>query len=296
VPVLITVAKNESMGVYGTSDTYNKLKNGLTTLLAKDDLHNMRMVYNMSLLYRNVWVYEEVEMMHMMITDKMWTCEVKSLASDIVKSGGQAFVGLFAHPPKYDPDGEHKNFKCISGATCHASDMFYVLPQGRGVGIHGKDMEGEIEFSTRYSEDFLSFVHGEAGPWVPYDDESRAMTYYETKGPTIVPNYRDDQCKWLDSSAGKALPEFMTGAAFWKWADVYIGKPLKEKFQEQSKTTEYHALYRQTHKPNMVLESLQKVGKQISEKAKKTTNTIAAVGGKLAESATKAALDHMLLG
>merc|ERR1740129_178607 len=121
------------------------------------------------------------------------------MAEDIALGGGTAYLEMFWHSPKFDPVGRMTNPLCQRGATCHAAEMLYALPQGRGVGIKGQaGLEGEMDFADRYSEEIRSFAHGDRVPWVPYDSALQTVTFYDEHGPRAVPGYRREQCDVLD--------------------------------------------------------------------------------------------------
>merc|ERR1740129_998748 len=110
------------------------------------------------------------------------------MAEDIALGGGTAYLEMFWHSPKFDPVGRTTNPLCQRGATCHAAEMLYSLPQGRTIGVEGHPgMEQEMDFVRRYSEEIRSFAHGDAVPWEPYDSSRQVMTFYETEGPRPVP-------------------------------------------------------------------------------------------------------------
>jgi len=207
VTVLITTALNESHGVIPTSIAI-AAKEGLKYLLG--DLGTAEGAYNETLAAQGIVATGHLDIQYQMLTDKLWTCDIRSLAADIVRGGGRAHVGMFAHAPKYSGTGRGTNAVCEQGAACHADEMFYVLPQGPR-GIRGPGMEGELAFSRRYSESFLAFVHGNdtGHPWVPYNVETQPFTFYKASGTFVVPGYRKEQCDVLDRFNGPHIKQHM---------------------------------------------------------------------------------------
>eukprot|EP00415_Alexandrium_ostenfeldii_P003558 UN3558 len=118
---------------------------------------------------------------------------------------------MFWHSPKHDPVGTMTSPVCNKGATCHAAEMLYALPQGPPMGIHGEGMEEELAFAKRYSDSFLAFVHGKDGeyPWKAWDEKTEPMTFTDKTGSWVVPHYRKPQCDVLDRSMGDRMPAFM---------------------------------------------------------------------------------------
>mmetsp|Transcript_69919 Transcript_69919/g.211538 ORF Transcript_69919/g.211538 Transcript_69919/m.211538 type:complete len:123 (+) Transcript_69919:3-371(+) len=117
---------------------------------------------------------------------------------------------MFWHSPKYDPAGRATNAVCEHGATCHAAEMFYALPQGHGIGIaEQQGLQEEAAFAERYRDEVLSFVHGGTGPWVPYNTDTQPITFYDEHGARVMPRYRKEQCDVLDASMASTLPAFM---------------------------------------------------------------------------------------
>mmetsp|Transcript_48480 Transcript_48480/g.144816 ORF Transcript_48480/g.144816 Transcript_48480/m.144816 type:complete len:613 (-) Transcript_48480:1034-2872(-) len=209
VPVLITVSKNETYGVLPNGAPESSEK-GLKRLLKKGDLERMKIKYAKTLQETGITISSEGDLVNQMLTDKLWTCDARWLARDVTAGGGKGYVGLFWHEPRYDPIGIRTSAICANGATCHASEMLYVLPQGGDRGIHGPGMEREIKFSKKYSDAFLAFVHGddEEHPWQAWN-ETHPITFFDSSGARVVPNYRSPQCTVLDKSMGQYLPDFM---------------------------------------------------------------------------------------
>mmetsp|Transcript_2520 Transcript_2520/g.7559 ORF Transcript_2520/g.7559 Transcript_2520/m.7559 type:complete len:607 (+) Transcript_2520:74-1894(+) len=213
VPVLMTVSKNESYGIFpgaASSSAAAGIELGLNALTKSGDLPRIKTLYNQSLLRSGIHV-SDMQLLHEMVTDKMWTCDVRALASDIVRGGGEAHVGMFWHSPKWDPVGRMTNPECQHGATCHAAEMLYALPQGHGTGVaeqRGMDPE-EVKFASKYRDEVLAFVHGDKIPWVKYDTVTEPMTFYDKSGARLVRGYRKQQCDVLDSSFSEGLPMFM---------------------------------------------------------------------------------------
>jgi len=208
--VLITVSKNESYGTIPGGDPF-AVELGLKRLLPKNHLTYVKAWYNKTLLAQGINVGSTTELVNEILTDKLWTCDARALADHITAGGGKAHLGMFWHSPKYDFLGQLTSPICEHGATCHASEMYYVLPQsGDRGGIHGPTMQGEIAFSEKYSRYFLAFVHGNdtGHPWKAWD-QSRPLTFVSSAGTRVVPNYRGEQCDLLDREMGEHLPEFM---------------------------------------------------------------------------------------
>lgn len=205
VPVLITLVKNESHGVLPDSVDVDMF---MSFLLKKGELDAVADRYQSTLVKSHIAPPVRKELMHQMLTDKIWTCDLRSLAKDIAGSGGKAHVGMFWHSPKYDPVGIGTSKSCVEGAACHAADMLYLLPQGRGRGIDER-LTSEVSFSQRYSNDILSFVYGQSGTWAPYDVANEGVTFYDVKGPRVVNGYRKEQCEVLDASMNPIFPEAM---------------------------------------------------------------------------------------
>jgi len=208
VPVLITVSKNESLGIFPDGAT-DAVMMGLRTTLREGDIDRVKKEYRASLLATGIVEKDDIRLMHQMITDKMWTCDVRALARAITQGGGEARIGMFWHSPAYDPVGSSTNAACQRGATCHAAEMLYVLPQGRGQGVRGwgQAMRRELDFVRRYSEDFLAFVSNGAGPWVRFGADE-AVTFYDSHGTRQEKRYRRQQCDVLDSSMGVAMKDW----------------------------------------------------------------------------------------
>mmetsp|Transcript_53396 Transcript_53396/g.165247 ORF Transcript_53396/g.165247 Transcript_53396/m.165247 type:complete len:602 (+) Transcript_53396:97-1902(+) len=201
VPVLLTVSKNETWGVFpGGEGAKSSMRQALGQLLRRGDLPSVERAYRLSLQKHHALPQSQLELLHQMLTDKLWTCEVRSLAKDIVHGGGEAFVGMFWHSPRYDPIGTATNQVCAYGATCHAAEMLYALPQGRNIGIHGPGMEQEARFAVDYRDNVLAFVHGSDHPWKHYDAGTQPMTFFDTDGHWVMEGYRKPQCDVLDAS------------------------------------------------------------------------------------------------
>jgi len=210
VPVLITMTPNESIGIFpaGSEIAYPL---GLNYLDGQGSLSEAEHLYNKTLEAQGIHVKSMADLHGQMLTDKVWTCDVRSLAAEITHGGGRAYIGMFAHSPKYAPVGRTTNPLCENGAICHADDMYYVLPQGaRGI-ARRSGMEAELAFSWKYMDSFLAFVHGNDTdhPWAPYDDETQIVTFYKDSGTMQEPRYRKPQCDVLDRFMGKNLPEAM---------------------------------------------------------------------------------------
>jgi len=210
VPVLITFSKNESYGCIPGGNPAS-INAGLQFLLKKEDQDWARYAYNQTLIAQGINGTTVESLGNQILTDKLWTCDARSLADDLTAGGGRAHVGMFWHSPLYDPVGMMTSQVCTQGATCHAAEMLYVLPQGEPRGIHGPGMEAELAFSQKYSESFLAFVHGEDGahPWRVWDKETEPVTFYDKTGSWVVPHYRKPQCDVLDRSVGDHMPAFM---------------------------------------------------------------------------------------
>jgi len=211
VPILITTVKNESVGVlpelFKGSDSV--LNTALKPLLGATGMTDAKKLYKESLKLSGMGSPDAFNLANQILTDKLWMCDIRAFVRDVVRSGVEARLGVFWHSPKFDRVGVRTNRKCIEGAACHATDMLYVLPQGRNKGIHGDGMDEEIAFSNRYSQDMLAFVHGHHVPWVPYDLTKEAVTFYDMAGPRVVEGYRKAQCDVLDKKNGEVLPSFM---------------------------------------------------------------------------------------
>lgn len=211
VPVLITTTKNESQGILPDQKLTIgfMLSSALTPFFAAGDFKKVRERYTETLTRSGIMDSSESKsVMRQMLTDKLWMCDIRSLVKDVARTGGDAYLGVFWHSPKYDPVGRKSSQTCVEGAACHASDMMYLLPQGHNKGFR-KGQDEEVEFSNRYSQEVLAFVHGAAIPWTRFELESEPVTLYDTNGPRVVPGYRKEQCQVLDASNGELLPGFM---------------------------------------------------------------------------------------
>lgn len=204
VPVLITTVKNESYGVLPDVADAEPM---MSFLLKKGELEAVAQRYTQTLQRSHIQAPPRRELLHQMLTDKVWTCEIRALAKDMLAGGGKPHIGMFWHSIRYDPVGAGTSKACVEGAACHAADMFYLLPQGRGKGIDPR-LAQEVAFSRQYSNDILSFIYGQGGTWAPFD-ASEAMTFYDARGPRVEHGYRREQCEVLDASMGALLPEIM---------------------------------------------------------------------------------------
>lgn len=208
VPVLITISKNESIGLVPTDDL-EAIEKAMVPLFPTGDLDTVSLKYMSSLAKQNIVYKDRLSLLHAMLTDKLWTCDARSLADDIVVGGSRAFVGMFWHSPKFDPPGSLVNNKCIRGATCHAAEMLYALPQGRGKGIPDTmAFKKEEKFATRYMKDIMKFVYGALHVWAPWNNFTQTMTFYDTNGPEYVSHHRAEQCKVLDTNVNEFVPGF----------------------------------------------------------------------------------------
>jgi len=205
VPVLITVAKNESFGVVPEGQDPELL---VGFMVRKGELDDVADRYLQTLVDSHIAPPPRPNMMHQILTDKIWTCDARALARDMVRTGGKSYLGMFWHSPRYDPIGASTHRACTEGAACHAADMLYVLPQGRGQGLDVR-MTSEVKFAQQYSNDVLSFIYGHGSAWTPYDMERETVTFYDAAGPRPVPGYRKEQCQILDSSNSDLLPDVM---------------------------------------------------------------------------------------
>uniref|UniRef100_A0A7S2N0P8 Carboxylesterase type B domain-containing protein n=1 Tax=Alexandrium andersonii TaxID=327968 RepID=A0A7S2N0P8_9DINO len=214
VPVLITNARNESYGVFPGGETSRIAISMTFDRLIGDE----KMVKEVMAEYEDTFSKQGIqlshdnnmEQLHAMTTDKIWTCDSRSLARDIALSGGDVRLGLFAHAPKYDPVNIRTNAICEQGATCHSSDALYLMPQGRGQGIAGHEgMEEEAAFALRYSDYLLAFASGEETPWKQFTLDEEATTFISAEETRVVPGYRREQCDVLDRYMSKTLPENM---------------------------------------------------------------------------------------
>lgn len=170
----------------------------------------MESLYSETLEAQGIHVESRSDLRSQILTDKVWTCDIRSLAADLSTGGGRAYIGMFAHAPKYAFVGKLTSPLCDKGATCHSDDMMYLLPQGPR-GIQGPGMDGELAFSRKYMDSFLAFVHGidTDHPWVPWDAETQIMTFYTASGAYQVPRYRKEQCDVLNRFMGRNLPATM---------------------------------------------------------------------------------------
>jgi len=203
--MLITTIKNESQGIFpsGLQVVGRAVLNH--RLLKEGDFDRAVDLYNQSLEATGVHAEDEQDILRQIITDKMWTCDIRSLARDFARGGGKVHVGMFWHEPSYDPTSVHVNKNCEHGAGCHSSDMLYALPQSGHYALRGRD----AEFGKMYVESFLSFVSGDKHPWAPYTLQDQPFTFYDLNGTRRVPQYRREQCDVLDGSMGENLPEPM---------------------------------------------------------------------------------------
>lgn len=230
VPVFITVAQNESRGVFKENGTESlAVVTALGNLLQDGALKTIRGLYNQTLQKAKIFVANDTDLMHMMMTDKLWTCEARALADFVTRGGGKAYVNVFTHSPKYDPAGAKMTRSCQGGsAACAGADILYLLPQGRNIGIHGgEDMKEDIEVSHKYSRDFLAFVSGSTMPWKQFTEEQKSMTLYDSNGARLVPGFKGPQCDVLDTSFNSALPDFLKKQGLGHWINLFVRKPLE---------------------------------------------------------------------
>lgn len=209
VPVLITVSKNESMGIIPAEDP-KLIEKSITALFKEGDFPRVEEEYTASLLKDHIRPKNRLSLMHQIATDKMWTCDARSLAYDIVRGGGKAHVVMLWHSPKHDAAGNQVNEQCSTGATCHSAEMMYAIPQGRGKGIPDTlAFKKEAAFGAHYMEDLLRYVYAQDHIWAPYSLENEPMTFYDANGPRYINHYRKPQCDILDVSVGEQLPAFL---------------------------------------------------------------------------------------
>mmetsp|Transcript_47494 Transcript_47494/g.137168 ORF Transcript_47494/g.137168 Transcript_47494/m.137168 type:complete len:593 (-) Transcript_47494:1436-3214(-) len=213
VPILLTVSKNESYGITPDAGAGSEslVQSTLSFIMKSSETQQVMQAYNASLLESGIKGTTAVSLLHQMLTDKMWTCEAWTFAKEVTQGGGSVQLGGFWKSPRWDPVGGQSNHLCTQGATCHAAEMMYSLPQGRNVGIHGdsKEMKEELAFALRYRDEVLSFVHGFQGPWEPYRSDREVITLYDENGPRVVEGYRKKQCAILDKSWADSLPAHM---------------------------------------------------------------------------------------
>jgi len=216
VPILLTVSKNETEGIVPGLDKYDdlgamQLQTSLGMILGYPILKEVESAYNASLEESGIVGLSRAQILSQMLTDKMWTCEAWSTAKEITQGGGSVQLGMFWKSPRWDPVGSQTNRICTQGATCHAAEMLYSLPQGRNVGVHGSspEMVAEAAFVRRYRDEVLSFVHGFQGPWEPYRLDRQVMTFYDEHGPRVVEGYRQKQCAILDRYWAERMPAHM---------------------------------------------------------------------------------------
>lgn len=209
VPVLITMSRNETMGLIPITNA-SKMEEVMMPLFASGEYPQVKRKYMLRLATSGILVKDELSLVHQIVTDKMWTCDIRSMANDMVNTGGEVYVEMFAHKPKYDPEGAKINDKCISGATCHSAEMLYALPQGRGKGIPSQPtFIKELDFARTYAKGMLSFAYAKPTEWwARWNTDNHPMTFVTIKGATVVEDYKEDLCRILDSSMGEALPAF----------------------------------------------------------------------------------------
>jgi len=211
MPVVITMSKNESMGMM-TIDNTAAFNEVISPLFHDYDLAKAH--YVSTLTKANSMPKDETSLLHAMITDKVWTCYIRSLAADMARTGGDVRVGMFAHATRYDPARGKVNKECEHGAVCKGSEMYFALPQGRGKGIPSTPtFIGETNLASRYSAEFLKFASGSPAIWEQYNSKT-PVTFYDKKGPFVVNGYRAEQCKVLDNSMGEVLPDAHKNARF----------------------------------------------------------------------------------
>eukprot|EP00408_Alexandrium_pacificum_P025606 CAMPEP_0171191914 /NCGR_PEP_ID=MMETSP0790-20130122/19604_1 /TAXON_ID=2925 /ORGANISM="Alexandrium catenella, Strain OF101" /LENGTH=625 /DNA_ID=CAMNT_0011657065 /DNA_START=95 /DNA_END=1972 /DNA_ORIENTATION=- len=211
MPVVITMTRNESMGMMKIEGpAFEQVMSGLF-----HDYDKTKARYVSSLEKTNAKPKDETSLLHAMITDKMWTCDIRQLATDMTNTGGQVHVGMFAHAPKYDPKSGKVNKECEHGAVCQGSELYFAFPQGRGKGIPTSlGFAGEIDLAKRYSQEFLKFASGAPPVWEAFNRATKPITFYDKNGPYVLPNYRHEQCDILDNSMGQVLPDVRKNAVF----------------------------------------------------------------------------------
>mmetsp|Transcript_100611 Transcript_100611/g.285056 ORF Transcript_100611/g.285056 Transcript_100611/m.285056 type:complete len:613 (+) Transcript_100611:84-1922(+) len=213
VPVLVTTVKNESLGVIPhipiLSDAMIRL--GLGSVSVKGDVERLSTAYSATLAKTtNSTPKERLDLLHLMITDKMWVCDIRAMADDFVRGGGHISLGMFWYSPKFDPIGKMTNKACTRGAACHVAQMTFAMPQMHGdMKIHGNGTEKDVAFSEWYRDQLLAFVHGAKHAWAPYDPITKPFTFMDSGGPRVVRGYRGEQCDVLDSSTNPDLPAFL---------------------------------------------------------------------------------------
>jgi len=211
VPVLMTISRNESMGCIPGKDsqvTRGMLTSILKQMVNEDDIDQLMEDYNTSLMESGIFGTSKYELLHQMVTDKMWTCEAWSLVEEITRGGGTAQLGGFWHSPQWDPVGSQTNAACTQGATCHAAEMLYSLPQGHGRGVPSF-MKEEVQFMERYRDEVLAFVHGHTSAWDVYKPDHQVITLYDKGGARVQEGYRKKQCRILDKSVSIGMPMHM---------------------------------------------------------------------------------------
>jgi len=214
VPVLVTTAKNESLGIFpsGVGDEIigKVIDTALGDLAGERDLPAMKAGYKEAFAKQGAEFVNPIAERNALFTDKVWACDIRSLVRDLVTTGGDVRVGVFAHAPKYDPIGRSTNLVCEHGAACHSADVAYLSPQSAGIFYH-KSLKEEQDFACTYRDYFLAFMSGdEAGtPWKRYSLEEQAMTFVDMSGVEVVPGYRKEQCDILDRYMGRMMPPHM---------------------------------------------------------------------------------------
>jgi len=212
VPVLLVVSRNESKGVIPSSiDAGKQVALGF---FLGNQTGVVEILYAKTLKNQGIQIESVSSLMDQMVTDKVWTCDIRSLAAAITTGGGRAYVGMFAHEPKYAPVGTQTSPECAYGATCHADEMMYIMTHGLAY-ERKPELKGELKFGEQYRDSVLAFVAGNdtGHPWVPYNAETQIMTFYKANGTFQVPRYRKEQCDVLDRYMGPSLPEIMHKSA-----------------------------------------------------------------------------------
>jgi len=208
VPILMTTAQNETMGILPPIRPISPDLLG-RYLVLKGEFRNVTERYMEAFKKAGeAPPGDSLGQVHSIITDKMFMCDIRQVARSFLRGGGEVRVGLFTHKPKSGSVGRFTSSACMHSAACHADDMSFVLPQVEGLAKIADSETAEVAFMHRYMEHVLSFIYGLPVPWVPFT-RAEEVTAVDVEGPKVLPGYRREQCDVLDASMNSLLPEHM---------------------------------------------------------------------------------------
>lgn len=212
VPTIVSTTRNETLAFVPTAlmkiaDNPVAYEEAMS-ILFKDRAAQIKSHYRAS--PDTARMRRGADLVGVITTDAMMTCYSRYMVR-LLSQHARAYLSTFMIAPHSSE--MHLNNVCVrgppDGATCHASDVAYMLPSSARMAERTKityASQAEERLAQEYTAALIGFASGQDGPFEAYSSATDMSTSWHVAGPNMTAGYHQSHCDFLESLGFKENP------------------------------------------------------------------------------------------